>query len=583
MERIELDKVTPLIRAEHAHRYRWATELARGRVLDAACGVGYGAAILCAQAKVTSYTGLDRASEAIDIAQRDFAAAGRSFIQGDVYSLPFPDGSFDTVVSLETIEHLEDPARALAEFRRVLAPGGVLLGSVPTHEFEEACRDAYGPNEFHKSEFDDAAVADLLDGGFEHAALWDCWLEIVSVLDARPESDARSASRAWELDPHAAPMKRMGSVLFAASNAKEVIERAAALPSTAVYPATTVVEHERKTITWRDRAIRNQEKLIEERNALIRKMEERIGGQAQVDARTRDEWTARVAAFETRLKDYAAATARQTQMIDERVALIKRQDELIATRDAAIASQKETLALRDQSLQSAAAARLELQRSNEGLQARLAAAEQAIAALKKDMQEQQSALSRNETLLNESRDLVKFQADLIEKRTAFMKQLEVMIADRDQAIRNQTRLIQDRDAAIKSQTRMIDDRDAAIRSQTEMIDFRDASIRALRAKVAEVSAQLERQQSWSGSLEATLAERDLSLDQMYTRLTDREDRLAATTMQYAALVEDLDRPMYCLKRTARAIIGKKKQGDLVRHEPAHSDDMATTPTPGGAV
>jgi SAM-dependent methyltransferase len=44
--------------------------------------------------------------------------------------------AFDAIVSLETLEHLQDPARAVAEFRRVLKPHGVLVGSVPTASFE---------------------------------------------------------------------------------------------------------------------------------------------------------------------------------------------------------------------------------------------------------------------------------------------------------------------------------------------------------------------------------------------------------------------------------------------------------------
>ena len=52
-------------------------------------------------------------------------------LEGDVEHLPFADGQFGTVLCTEVIEHIPDPARALAEFRRVLKPGGVLIGSVP--------------------------------------------------------------------------------------------------------------------------------------------------------------------------------------------------------------------------------------------------------------------------------------------------------------------------------------------------------------------------------------------------------------------------------------------------------------------
>ncbi len=541
MERIELDKVTPLLRAEHAHRYRWAASLARGRVLDAACGVGYGAPIITASGAVSTYTGLDRANEALAIANHDFDSSGRAFIKGDVYSLPFADASFDTVVSLETIEHLEHPDRALAEFKRVLAPGGVLLGSVPSKVFEEACRDAYGANEFHKSEFDDDDLDRLIHAAFEHSILWDCWLQMVSVLDLRHKTGTT-----WSVDAAAPPMTRLGSILFAATSSHERLSQVDSMPATVVYPATSVVEHERLTIRWRDRAIRNQEKLINERNELISKMETRLASLVPIEAQLRKDMAELTSKYDARLKDYAAAMAKQTQMIDERVALIKKQDALVATRDATIQQHSKTIA--------------NVTSERDALRQRLAAAESLSVSLQDNLASQIAAqhkvseeLARTRTLLAESQNLIKHQADLIDKRTAHLKQQEIMIAERDAAIRNQTRLIQERDLAIRNQTKMIDDRDAAIKSQTAMIDARDGWIRNLRSEIAVLKADLERQKSWSGSLEVTLAERDLSLMQMEERLNLREHLLADAVTRYTTLERDLDRPLFCLRRTARAM------------------------------
>lgn len=563
MERIELDKVTPLIRAEHAHRYRWAAALSRGRVLDAACGVGYGAEILCGQKDVTAYTGLDRSDEALQIARRDFAGKGRTFVKGDVYTLPFADGTFDTVVSLETIEHLEHPERAMAEFKRVLAPGGVLLGSVPSKRFEEACRDAYGPNDFHKSEFDDAALQGLIDGAFAHSVQWDCWLQIVSVLGLK---DAASAGT-WEVDPAAPTMKRLGSLLFAACDRKDSLRAIETLAAVGVYPATSVVEHERRTITWRDRSIRAQERTISERTEHLKQLEDRLAARTQEAAAQRDEFRQAMTTLETRVRDFSAANAKQAQMIDERVALIRKQDEIVALRDQSIAQQKgriqeleQAAALLRQQLNDATAHAQQQQKAHAAqvatLSEGLAAAEASIAALKAEVAQKTSEVAATQSALDESRSLVQHQAELIDKRTAFIKHLEAMIVERDAAIRNQTRMIQDRDEAIRNQTRMIDERDAAIRNQTAMIDARDGWIRNLRAEVAGLKGDLERQKSWSASLEITLAERDLSLSQLEERVQQRDVLLSDATSRYTILMNDLDQPLFCIRRTARAVVRK---------------------------
>jgi len=118
------------IRYEHLHRYAFARELVVGkRVLDAACGEGYGSALLAASA--AAVTGVDRSAEAIAHARSRYVANHLDFQAADCLNLPFADDSFDCVVSFETLEHLADHDRLLTEFRRVLGPRGFLLLSSP--------------------------------------------------------------------------------------------------------------------------------------------------------------------------------------------------------------------------------------------------------------------------------------------------------------------------------------------------------------------------------------------------------------------------------------------------------------------
>lgn len=117
----------------HLERYRFAAEHLRpGRVLDIACGVGYGTALLAqAGGPQVDCLGVDVSEEAIDYARGHYARPGVAYQVGD--ALQFEDDSgFDLIVSLETVEHLADPGRLLARLAALLRPGGKLVASVPT-------------------------------------------------------------------------------------------------------------------------------------------------------------------------------------------------------------------------------------------------------------------------------------------------------------------------------------------------------------------------------------------------------------------------------------------------------------------
>lgn len=98
-------------------------------VLDCGCGPGTITRDIAARIAPGRVTGLDFNAAQVGIAARDAAAQGianAEFRQGSVYELPFADASFDAVFSHALIEHLREPDRAMAEFMRVLKPGGAL-------------------------------------------------------------------------------------------------------------------------------------------------------------------------------------------------------------------------------------------------------------------------------------------------------------------------------------------------------------------------------------------------------------------------------------------------------------------------
>jgi len=123
-----------------------ARSLAGARVLDAGCGEGYGTDRLTAVA--AEVTGVDLEEPVIRRVASRYPRA--RFDAANLVSLPYADGTFDAVVSLQVIEHLHSPQEFLAECARVLAPSGVLIISTPN-------RLTFSPdgmrNPFHTFEF----------------------------------------------------------------------------------------------------------------------------------------------------------------------------------------------------------------------------------------------------------------------------------------------------------------------------------------------------------------------------------------------------------------------------------------------
>lgn len=116
--------------------YTWALRQLAGpgrlRVLDAACGTGFGTAVLAQEAAWA--VGVDVAPEAVAGARRRFRAPNLAYLVMDVERLAFRDGLFDAVVSQDTMEHVRDDERFVAEVARVLVPGGTFIVYTPFRE-----------------------------------------------------------------------------------------------------------------------------------------------------------------------------------------------------------------------------------------------------------------------------------------------------------------------------------------------------------------------------------------------------------------------------------------------------------------
>jgi cyclopropane fatty-acyl-phospholipid synthase-like methyltransferase len=135
----------------HLERYNFAlAHLKNKKVLDIACGTGYGSEILSARNEVI---GVDIDSEAI--AQARAAAPNINYICSSYQELALPQ-KIDTIVSLETIEHLPNPSDFIRFCYETMPSGGTLIISAPISYTTDL-------NTFHISDFTESSFRKLIE------------------------------------------------------------------------------------------------------------------------------------------------------------------------------------------------------------------------------------------------------------------------------------------------------------------------------------------------------------------------------------------------------------------------------------
>jgi len=163
---------------EHVQRYEFAARRMRpgARVLDAGCGVGYGAAHL-ADRGAGSVVAVDLSDDAIRIARARFGRDGIHWVQDDCHSLERAAAyaPFDLVCNLENLEHLAHPERFLARVVALLAPDGWLVTSTPEQAGVNRLRGvrpgAPSVNRFHAREYTEGEFRALLVRHFEEVTV----------------------------------------------------------------------------------------------------------------------------------------------------------------------------------------------------------------------------------------------------------------------------------------------------------------------------------------------------------------------------------------------------------------------------
>ena len=165
---VAVENIDSQIENEHRLRYKLATLLVENkRVLDVACGSGYGTNMLSKTAK--SVIGVDLSQAAVDYCSNKYQSDNLEFKQMSADELDFPEHSFDVVVSFETIEHLTEEAQKkfLYHIKRVLTKDGLLIMSSPNRDVWSKMINKED-NKHHLHELNEEEFKQLLNDYFEN-------------------------------------------------------------------------------------------------------------------------------------------------------------------------------------------------------------------------------------------------------------------------------------------------------------------------------------------------------------------------------------------------------------------------------
>lgn len=287
MERMNVENINDILKNEHEDRYNFVCDSLYGNVLDLACGIGYGSAILSTNKNIQSYLGVDISSEAIEYANRNYKTDVANFVNGSALTIDLQEKFFDFIISFETLEHINEYQKVLNNFSKWLKDDGMLIGSVPEKNWENICDNVYGKNPYHIIRFDIDNIKESLKQYFKNIILFTNELAIGSLfrkLNA-VENDQISLKYSRFIN------QVNGSLFFMASNQKIDFNQ------NIFYPSMSLVEYDKLKVL-------PQSFLVKERDEYIKKLENRI-------------------------KEYINALNNQAKMIDERDEYIKKLESIV--------------------------------------------------------------------------------------------------------------------------------------------------------------------------------------------------------------------------------------------------------------
>jgi SAM-dependent methyltransferase len=266
---------------EHKNRYYFAQPLVRGmRVLDAACGAGYGSQILAQTAQAV--VGIDISDETVVYAQQHYGGDNIAFQQASVTELPFEAHTFDAVVSFETLEHVTEAQQQtfMREIKRVLRPDGLLVMSTPNKDIYQEKVE----NHFHEHELDAQEFEALLKTHFKEVVFVAQQFEIGNVITPAGQAPA-TVQNDFHMDAAEYLIAVCCDRALGPVEARVLVRESGTLAKLTQWAVSTDrlseerMQHIRRLdgeLEEKDGLIRRQDTQISERNAHIQRQDQEI-------------------------------------------------------------------------------------------------------------------------------------------------------------------------------------------------------------------------------------------------------------------------------------------------------------------
>lgn len=555
--------VTGEIRLEHLHRYAFSLLYCSGRnVLDLACGEGYGTAMLATVAR--SIVGVDVCEAAVKSAAETYLGERRNleYRVADVTRLPFPDGTFDVVVSFETIEHVTEQERMLDEIARVLTPTGLLILSSPdkrTYSDESGMR-----NEFHVRELYRHELENLVASRFRRFSFMGQRLAGGSAIAPMADSDSTQIARASVLvdegDRPVVGMPRLRDALYFVVLATNARRLPTLRPSMLLSESDDPLQELKRVAKWASgvhaemellRSRHGNEKeeagrLLEQANARLGQMESERHHQDVLESLSCAASRERIASFEGELRASRAEVAHEVERSDalrkeleDAHVRLAESDARQATLEGDVSRLREVVRTLESERESALARLADASRLHERAPAAGAVEVEGLRSRVQELERERSEEHARFDVLMESQDAL--VADHRARLTESLVENDALRRTLDEARTELAVERSARSAAVEEHRQAIT---AAVDSAASAVRQRDDRLQELESRLDETYRIIDEERSHANTERLASEERFERLQRESRHFTDMlrdsQQRCAAESARAEALQSDLE-------------------------------------------